>query len=183
MSEDYQSGYLPPMLMFRSFLTLAAGIVLHALIMGLTIHLIGMNFFEEYQQAFDQFQALPADLRAEAIRPQDAIPMQMFWIVIAIGTPVNFVLGALTTRTAPFSYMAHSVFLGVLLFVFYLQKSITQEPDEKFMTLVYMTCFSIAIIVGGNWMSRRMMRSPPMDSTDVPSEEPRVPSARDDEVD
>lgn len=157
MSED-QSGFLPPMLMLRSFLTLGAGIVLHALVMGLTIHLIGMNFFEDYQNAFQEFQNLPAEQRADAARPQDAIPMTMFWIVVAIGTPLNFFLGALTTRTAPFSQMAHSVFLGVLLFVFYLQQSITEEPDKKFMTLVYMTCFSIAIIAGGSWMSRRMLR-------------------------
>lgn len=142
------------MLMFRSFLTLGSGIVLHAILIALLTHLIGTFFFESYQE----FAKLPADRQAEvfSIRPFEVIPVPMFWTIVVVGSGLNFMLGALTTRTAPFSYMAHAIFLAVLLFVFYLQRAPTEEPDKKFMTLVYMVCFSTAILLGGTWMSKRM---------------------------
>lgn len=170
MSQDTGSGFLPPLMMFRSFLTLASSIVLHAISAVAITYIIGILFFPEFQA----FQKLPLEEQAEmfAKSPDEAISTTMFWTVVTATSAVNFFIGAYASRTAPFSNLAHSIFLAVMLFVHYLQQTSGQVPEKKTMTIVFMVAYPIAIMLGGRWMSNRMLRPLPASSDDEMPNEP-----------
>lgn len=153
MSND-PSGFIPPVLMLRSFLTLGSSLVLHVAAFLGVVYLVGM-FFPEYQAFLD----LPAEQRenVQAMRPYEAIPKTMFAIVVVVSFFINALLGAYATRTAPFSHQTHSIFFAVLLFVFYLQRAGGEEPEKKSMTLILMVAMPIAIMLGGRYMYHRML--------------------------
>lgn len=140
---------VPPLMMLRSFLTIASGyIVCMLLLFGIT-SAVGYALFPEFIAFLNLDPAAQEALMADD--PSKAIPRAMFWLVVGLHTIVCFGIGWLVIKTAPFAQFAHAVFLSVFLFISYLQISIADPVPKKSMTIVYMFVFPIAIFVGAKW--------------------------------
>ena len=147
MSDHH--GTIPPIMMLRSFLAVGSGYAAHLVALFAATFLVGQFYpeFVEYLQIDDpeRQKQLMAD------EPFQVMPRSMVWITVALVGGVCLVIGALVCWTAPFSPFAHAGFVAVILFVSYLQTSISQSAEQKTLTIIYMVVFPLAILVGGRW--------------------------------
>lgn len=141
---------LPPGLLFRSFLVIAGTYLLSLVLMAVSFAMVATVFFPEVfdQQVGDQFDADPA-------RYLDGAP---FWWLLAGNLVINFCLGWLLIKLAPFGQFPHCVFLSVLLFVGNLQQSMSVPDNGKWMYLLFMITFPLAVLVGGHLGLTRQLR-------------------------
>ncbi len=148
---------IPPGTMFRSFLTVASAYVMVLfLLIGTTIAL-GAMFFPEFMAFFEMDEVAQKRMMAED--PKQAIPIAMFWSIVVVNVLTCFGVGVYVVKTAPFASFAHAVFLAVLLFVYFLQIVIQDPAAKKWMDIVYMGAFPIAVLYGAKWALERESQS------------------------
>jgi hypothetical protein len=144
---------IPPGLLLRSFLTVASGYVLVWILFISIAYVLGLLFFPEFIQFFNLDVEEQGELMAT--RPQDAIPIAMFWSMVALNFMACLGVGWLVAKTAPFSPFAHGIFLAVLLFVMFLQIVVGDPPAKKWMDIIYMGALPIGVLLGAKQASLR----------------------------
>jgi hypothetical protein len=150
MSSD--NGVMPPILMFRSFLTIASGLVAHWVILsGVTIA-VAHGLFPEY--VAEMMQANQPGEQVSAAVAFGAIPTAMHWIVIGIVSLLSIILGMLVGWSAPFGRLVHAIFLAVIVGVNFLSRSISAPQEEKVVMMTYVLIFPLAIFIGGYLINR-----------------------------
>lgn len=149
-----RDGSIPPMLMFRSFLTIASGYVGHWAIVFLVTYLVSASFFPEYladmEAAREQGQALT---EAEAF---GSMPRTMTFTITGIAAVLCVLLGIFIGLTAPFGRLVHTIFLAVIVGVNYLSESLQAPPEKKFVLMTYLLVLPMAILLGGYLINRKM---------------------------
>lgn len=154
---------LTPVMLLRSFLTVASGYVLSIVAYVGILMILGVAFFPE----FGEFMKLDKPTQDTVMQnnPETAISPMLFRLTV-VGTSVAcMAIGWLVIRTAPFAPFPHAVFLAVLMFVYYLQMSIADPPAKKSMTIVYMFAFPIAVLLGARLgLGRGVPESPTLDA-------------------
>lgn len=155
---------IPPMLMLRSFLTVASGYALSIMsYMGIAIGL-GYAFFPEFIEFLFEFDS-DAQQNIMADDPRNAMPTLMFWSVVVLNSLACFGIGWFVIKTAPFAQFYHAVFLTILMFITYLQIAIADPPAKKTLTLVCMIAFPLAVFLGAKWAFGRNAECDDPDTT------------------
>ena len=145
-----RDGAMPPMLLFRSFLTTACGVVCQNVIVGAVTLVAAIYFFPEYLPNL----ALPNE--AGELPPEVPMPGKMLFVVTAVSAVLCVLLGIFIGLTAPFGRLVHTIFLAVIVAVNYLSGSLASAPDKKFVTMTYLLVFPMAILLGGYLINRKM---------------------------
>lgn len=147
---------MPPILMFRSFLTIASGLVAHWVILsGVTIA-AAYFLFPDYANLLMESRQQNEQLAPEVAFGE--MPRAMHWTIIAIVAPLSVVLGMFVGWSAPFGRLVHAIFLSVIVGVNFLSRSISAPQEQKAVMMVYLMVFPVAIFIGGylinQWMAR-----------------------------
>jgi hypothetical protein len=148
---------LPPAMLLRSFLTVASGYVMTMLSLFSTFLLLGYLLFP----GFVKFLGLSVEERENIMTsdPWSIIPIEMFCLAVVFNCALCALIGWLVVRTAPFAFFPHAVFVAVLMFVTHLQKIIQDAPAEKTMTLVYLLCFPVSLLIGAKISANRLIET------------------------
>ena len=144
-------------MLLRSFLTVASGYVMTVLSLFSTFLLLGYLLFP----SFVNFLGLSLEEQENIMTsdPWSAIPIPMFCLAIVFNCAFCAMIGWLVVRTAPFAFFPHAVFVAVLMFVMHLQKIIQDAPTEKTMTLVYILCFPVSLLIGAKISANRLIET------------------------
>lgn len=154
---------VPPIVILRSFLTVASGFAL-ALISLLGIMWgLGHAFFPEFIEFLNLDETAQQNILAND--PTVAIPTTMLWSVVVLNAIACFGIGWYVIRAAPFAHFFHGVILTVLMFVTYLQMAISNPPAQKTMSLIFMVVFPLATFLGAKWTYSRLTLA--HDATDM----------------
>ena len=150
---------LPPALLLRSFLTVASGYVMTWLSLVSTFYLLGYLMFP----SFVNFLSLKVEERENIMvsDPWSVIPIPMFCLAVVFNCALCAGIGWLIVRTAPFAFFNHAVFVAVLMFVMHLQTIIQDAPEKKTMTLVYLLCFPVSLLIGAKISANRLIETVP----------------------
>ena len=149
-----RDGSVPPMLMFRSFLTIASGVVGQWFIVGCVTLAVATLFFPEYEASLSAARESGEALsEAEAF---GAIPRPMLFSVAAISGVLCVLLGMFIGLTAPFGRLVHTIFLAVIVGVNYLSNSLEAPPEKKFVLMSYLLVLPASILLGGYLINRKM---------------------------
>ncbi len=148
-----QDGSVPPMIMFRSFLTIACGVVGHWFLFAIALVVVS-SFFPEYK-------ALLAEAResGEALTEAQAfgaMPRVMLFTVTGVTALLCVLLGIFIGLTAPFGRFVHTIFLAVIVAINYLSGSMAAPPEKKFALMTYLLVLPAAILLGGYLINRKM---------------------------
>lgn len=156
---------IPPRVLFAS-LGLILGVYLAVLLSQvLWTALFAWLFFPETVRALGEKQLQPEDFVAKA----DLLhPPVLFWLSTAMTAVTCFGMGVLVARWSRFSPLGHTAFAAILVCVSYLQFAFEKPAELKWMALVAMLAFPVAILLGSHWMLRRM---------EVPEAEPTEPAS------
>ena len=149
-----RDGAMPPMLLFRSFLTIACGVVCQNFIVGAITLLIANFYFPDYLADLAA-TGEPGEAFAEA-QAYVPMPQQMLIAVTAISSALCILLGVFIGLTAPFGRFTHSIFLAVIVGVNYLSGSMTAPPEQKVVLMTYLLVFPLSILLGGYLINRKM---------------------------
>ena len=146
-------------MLLRSFLTVASGYVMTVLSLFSTFLLLGYLLFP----SFVNFLSLTGEEQETimATDPWSAIPIPMFCLAVAVNCLLCATIGWLVVRTAPFAFFPHAVFVAVLMIVMHLQTIIEDTPAKKTMTLVYLLCFPISLLIGAKFSANRLIETSP----------------------
>lgn len=147
---------ISPVMMLRSFLTVASGYIICFIAFVAIAFGLGHAFFPDFVEVSN----LDLDAQKELMdnNPEQAISRTMFLAMLVLNFAVCFTVGIYVILTAPFAQYGHVIFLAVLMFVNYLQISIADPPAKKAMTLCYLAIFPTAILLGGKFGLNRFMR-------------------------
>ncbi|MFN6206156.1 MAG: hypothetical protein ACK49R_06915 [Planctomycetota bacterium] len=149
---------IPPRLLFAS-LGLILGVYLAVLLSQvLWTALVAAQFFPETAQAWGEKQLKPEDFAA---RSELLMPPLLVWVSTALTAATCFGLGILIARWSRFSPLGHTAFAAILVCVTYLQFAFDKPAELKWMALVGMLAFPVAILLGSHWMLRRMETEEP----------------------
>ena len=146
-----RDGSVPPMLMIRSFLTIACGVVGQWCIVAFTMLAVMNLFFPEYQAAINGGGEAAAE--AQAFVP---MPRTMLCLVTGISAALCVLLGIFIGLTAPFGRFVHTVFLAVIVAINYLSGSMAAPPEKKFVQMTFLLVIPAAILFGGYLINRKM---------------------------
>ena len=146
-----RDGAVPPMLMFRSFMTIACGVIGQWCIVAFTILAVMSFFFPEYKAAIGA--AAEAGPDAQAFVP---MPRMMLLMVTGIAAVLCVLLGVFIGLTAPFGRFVHTIFLAVIIAVNYLSGSMAAPPEKKVFLMTCLLVFPAAILLGGYLINRKM---------------------------
>lgn len=146
-------------MLMRSFLTVASGYVMTVLSLFSTFLLLGYLLFP----GFVKFLGLSVEEQENIMTsdPWSVIPIPMFCLAVVFNCALCALIGWLVVRTAPFAFLPHAVFVAVLMFVMHLQKIIQDAPAEKTMTLVYLLCFPVSLLIGAKISANRLIETTP----------------------
>ena len=145
-----RDGSVPPMLMFRSFLTIACGVIGQWCIVAFTMLAVMSFFFPEYKAAIEAGKTA-AD--AQAFVP---MPRTMLLMVTGIAAALCVLLGIFIGLTAPFGRFVHTVFLAVIVALNYLSGSMATPPEKKIVLMTFLLAYPAAILLGGYLINRKM---------------------------
>ena len=148
-----RDGSMPPMLMFRSFLTVASGVVGQWFIVAIAWW-VAASFFPEYQAALAAAKE-SGEALSDALICQ-IVPNAMLFTVVAISGVMCVLLGIFIGLTAPFGRFTHTIFLAVIVGVNYLSGSMSAPPEKKFILMTYLLVFPLSILLGGYLINRKM---------------------------
>ena len=149
-----RDGAMPPMLLFRSFLTIACGVVCQNFIVGGITLLIANYYFPEYLANLAA-TGEPGEHFAEA-QAYVPMPRDMLLAVTAISAALCVLLGIFIGLTAPFGRFVHAIFLAVIVGVGYLSGSMAAPPEQKVVLMTYLLVFPLSILLGGYLINRKM---------------------------
>ncbi len=155
MDEELQR--VPPRIFLGSFVMIAGG-YLACRMTEFIVFFTGAKFFWPETWAIYFRQRLTADdMVAQA---GTVFPTPLVWLSIAIATIGAVAIGAFIYRRAPFGAHGHVVFLALILFVDFLQQSMQLPALLKWMPLVKMAVYPMALLAGARWMSQQMPPAP-----------------------
>lgn len=158
---------IPPRVLFAS-LGLILGVYLAVLLSQvLWTALIAWQFFPETAAAWGEKQLKPEDFVAKI---ELLLPPALFWLSTALTALTCFGLGVLVARWSRFSPLGHTAFASILVCVSYLQFAFDKPAELKWMALVAMLAFPVAILLGSHWMLRRMELVPKVSPVEPTSE-------------
>ncbi len=146
-------------MLLRSFLTVASGYVMTVLSLFSTFLLLGHLLFP----GFVKFLGLSVEEQGNIMTsdPWSVIPIPMFCLAVVFNCALCALIGWLVVRTAPFAFFPHAVFVAVLMFVMHLQTIIQDAPAKKTMTLVYLLCFPVSLLIGAKVSANRLIETTP----------------------
>ncbi len=149
MSSDQENFSMPPGMLFRSFLLVAGVYVLVIIVLILAATLLVYGFFPETYDAVvnldpEEFKQL-LDNNAEKV-----FPPEFYWPLVVINAAVCFAGGYLIAWKASFAKFPHAVFLGIILFVGYLQQAIGSPSDIQLMFVLFMGSSPVAVLFGAS---------------------------------
>ena len=149
-----RDGAMPPVLMFRSFLTIACGVVCEKFIVGAVVLTIANFYFPEYLVSLAA-TGEPGDAfdKAQAFVP---MPRAMLIAVAAISGALCLILGVFIGLTAPFGRFVHAIFLAVIVGVSYLSGSMAAPPEQKVVLMTYLLVLPLSILLGGYLINHKM---------------------------
>ena len=149
-----RDGSVPPILMFRSFLTIASGVVGQWFIVAFVTLAVAKLFFPEYEASLAAARETGKTLSdAEAF---GAIPRTMLFSVAGVSAVLCVLLGMFVGLTAPFGRFVHPIFLAVIVDVNYLGGSLEAPPEKKVVFMTYLLVLPAAILLGGYLINRKM---------------------------
>lgn len=147
--DEPETRMMPPAKLGKSFLLVVACYVLSFVTMWGTFVALGMVVFPEvYQQLMDN--------DPEVIRqtfendPESIFPRKMYWVWLLANAVVSLSIGWTIARLAPFGKFPHAIFLAVLMFVGGLQQAISAPQSSKWMFVLIMGVFPIAVLFGAS---------------------------------
>ena len=146
-----RDGSVPPLLMFRSFMTIACGVIGQWCIVAFTILAVMNFFFPEYKAAIGATGEATAELQAFV-----PMPRMMLLMVTGISAVLCVLLGIFIGLTAPFGRFVHTIFLAVIVAVNYLSGSMAAPPEKKVFLMTSLLVFPAAILLGGYLINRKM---------------------------
>ena len=153
---------MPPLLLFRSFLTVTSGLVVFMLGFFAIGVSLGYAMFPEFVAFIDLDAEAQEALMADD--PSRAVPQTMFLLWVGLTMLLSLAIGFYVFATAPFSRPAHVACFAILLAVMFLQMSFSDPPAKKYMSMVYLVSFPICIWIGG-WLAEKKF-SPPQEITE-----------------
>lgn len=142
---------LPPQVVFLSFMVVGAGYLISSFFWfgGLLLLVASEDLFPEAHRVWslesDQFtEALAAD-------PHSAVPISLFWCVVAIGFLGSLIGGFSVVRSAPFSKYGHVIFTATLVAISWLQQLISGKSPDEFRWMILLSMFATAggMLLGG----------------------------------
>lgn len=146
------NGAMPPMLMFRSFMTIASGLVAHwVIVSGVTIA-VAYFLFPEYAEKMMQAKKPGEQLSQEFVF--GSIPTAMHWVVVATVAVLSILVGMFVGWSAPFGRLVHAIFLAVIVGVNFLSRSISAPQEQKVVMMTYALIFPVGIFLGGYLVNR-----------------------------
>jgi|688.fasta_scaffold149924_4 hypothetical protein len=152
--EEYR---LPPRVLLGS-LTLIVGVYLGVLLSQiLWTALAAWLLFPETTKAWTERKLTPEEFAAKL---ELLMPPTLFWIASALTCLTCFLFGCLLVRAARFAPFGHTAFAAVLVGVSYLQFTFDKPTELKWMALVAMLAFPLAILAGSQWMLSRIPVEP-----------------------
>ena len=149
-----RDGAMPPMLMFRSFLTIASGVVGHWFIVAAVTLTVATMFFPEYEASLAAARE-SGEAMTDA-QAYGALPRAMLFTVVGISGVLCVLLGIFIGLTAPFGRFVHTIFLAVIVAVNYLSGSMAAPPEKKVVLMTYLLVLPLSILLGGYLINRRM---------------------------
>lgn len=141
-----------PLMLFRSFLTVASGFMASLFCYVLIAPLLGYLFFPEFLEVF---QLEEAELKKQMAENLSAvIPWKMFVAHAICSFVVLFFIGWLSAAWAPFLHLQHGLFIAILVGVWFMQTLINDPPSKKVMDMILMITQPVAILLGAQRASR-----------------------------
>ena len=148
-----RDGSMPPMLMFRSFLTIASGVVGQWVIVAIA-WAVASSFFPEYQAAVAAVKDSGEAVTDAVI--SSMVPRTMLIAVVGIAGLLCVLLGMFIGLTAPFGRFVHTIFLAVIVGVNYLSGSMAAPQEKKIILLSYLLVLPLSILLGGYLINRKL---------------------------
>lgn len=143
-----ESQRLPPGVLLRSFLIVGGGYCLSLLFFLASMIAIAAALFPgSYELLMNEEQR--ASLGEEAVL--QILTPGYFWVLWAANVLFNLGLGYAAARIAPFARFPHGLFIALVVLISFLQQSMVQPTDAKWMYVLMMGGFSIAILIGARW--------------------------------
>jgi hypothetical protein len=150
---------IPPLLLFRSFLTVVSGFLVAQFVLMAVMWLLSYFFFPDfYQFAIQDVQQkqLILETRPDAGKP----PVELFTGIILITAVCYFGLGCLVVCWSPLAGLAHGVLVALLLFVFFAQGFFGGAEELKLFDLLYLLILPPALLGGAYFADLRCRGTP-----------------------
>ena len=141
---------IPPLLLFRSFLTVVSGFIAGQVLFFLAALAISYFFYPAYLNGLfldpEEYAA-----RMEAA-PEEMLPSWgMFAGTLVLTGIVYWWLGFLIARWAPFAQFLHVLFVAMLIVVWFVQAYLEGDfPQKRAMDLLYLILLPIPLLLGGH---------------------------------
>ena len=140
-------GPIAPRVMFQSFLVVAVNYATTMILFLASLWLLASLFFPEQLKLLNDNEELQEVM---ANSPTDFFTRPFYWSLLVVNILLNFGLGYLVSRLAPFAGLVHAGILAGVLFVTYLQQSREQHPDIQWMFTLMMLVIPAAVVLGGS---------------------------------
>jgi hypothetical protein len=158
MSDEQQR--VPPRLFWRSFLLVVAGYLGCRWTELIVFFSVAKWRWPATYNIYFEKRLTPDEMLAEAAV---VFPTALVWIAIAGASVAALLAGWWLFRAAPFGSLGHAVFLALILFVDFLQQSMQLPPLFKWMPLIKMAVYPLAVLIGARaaewWSTNRLERS------------------------
>jgi len=139
--------------MFRSFLTIACGVVGHWFLFAAALAVVA-SFFPEYQAMLATARESGESLTEAEVF--GAMPRALLFTTTGIAAVLCVLLGMFIGLTAPVGRFVHTIFLAVIVAINYLSGSMAAPPEKKFALMTYLLVLPAAILLGGYLINRKM---------------------------
>ncbi len=152
------SNLFSPLMVFRSFLTVASGVVFSQMVYLGIAFALGYFFFPEFLEFFKLDDEAQKKIVAEDL--ESVISMKMFLAHLVLTGGVLFLVGWFSASVAPFAHFQHGLFIAVLVFVSFLQTFMADPPSKKFMDLAFMMVLPMCVLLGARKASAALAEQP-----------------------
>lgn len=145
---------VPPLVLFRSFLTVVSGFLAAQFILMSLMWLLSYFLFPD----FHQFAIKDADQKQVILetRPDAGKPaVELLIGITSISALLYFGLGYLVVKWAPLAGLAHGLLVALLLFVFFAQGFFAGKPELKLADLLYLLILPPALLGGAYFADLR----------------------------
>lgn len=149
MEPEYR---IPPRILLGSFALILLVYLGVLLSQGLCFYLTATLFFPEINLFKPPKQTEGGSVLAEL---EASIPLAFYWIALGLTALCCLGLGAFIKRQSRFAPQGHTVLAAVLIAVTYLQTAFGTPADLKWIALVSMVLFPLAIVAGGQLVAPR----------------------------
>lgn len=167
MDEELQR--IPPRIFLSSFFMIAGG-YLACRLTEFIVFFAGAKLF--WPETWAIYFSKPLTKDEMVAQAATVFPSPLVWLSIAIAAFFAVIIGGWVYRRAPFGAHGHVVFLALILFVDFLQQSMQLPALLKWMPLVKMAVYPMAMLAGARWASQRTSTSIPESNGSNHSESP-----------